>query len=187
MQTAFEPLPFTLSKKLTPKLRAFLYDLYLALHAAPATLSLTGRYRTLETAAVAICSWHIDAISVEALEHLLTERTAKGLRRGHRMARKERGARLFDQTVPPMGKAAMLRFFFENDRVTLVKTSENGKNGVDHWSAQIAVPPGYFEKGSYSVTVEQRDLDWAEEALRRYRAESKKKTAQLGALSRRQP
>lgn len=173
MTQPFTPLPFTLSKNLTPALRDFLYKLYLQLREAPLPLSLYCRYRTFETAAVDICSWHIDAISINALEHLVRERTAKGLRRGHRMARKERGAALFDPEIEPMKKKAMLNFFFENDRVTLVTAAENGKNGIQHWSPQILVPDGLFQGGSYSVAVKPADLQWAEDTLRQYKARTK--------------
>ncbi|CAN7476110.1 hypothetical protein [Massilia sp. LjRoot122] len=162
--------PFVLSKNLTTELCDFLFDLYLQLRAAPPSLPLSGRYRTFETAAVHICSWHIDAISVNALQHLVKKRTAKGLRRGHRMARKDRGIAMFDPKVAPMLKKAMLEFFFENDRVTLVTAGENGRNGIRHWSPQLPVPEELFRGGSYSVVVTPADLKWARATLRQYEA-----------------
>lgn len=146
----------------------FLYNLYLVLREAP--LSMHGCYRTFETAAVDMRPWHVEAISLEALRHLVSERKATGLRRGHRMARKERGEQLFAKGVPVMSKDEMLHFFFENDRVTLVTGPENGKDGIAHWSAQIPVPEGRLKGGSYSPRVNRADLTWAEDALRRYEA-----------------
>ena len=146
----------------------FLYNLYLVLREAP--LSVHGRYRTFETAAVDMRPWHVEAISLDALRHLVKERKPKGLRRGHRMARKDRGKHLFAEGAPVMSKDEMLHFFFENDRVTLVTGPENGKDGIAHWSAQIPVPEGRLKGGSYSPRVNREDLDWAEGELRRFEA-----------------
>ena len=49
----------------------FLFNLYQILRAAP--LSEHGRYRTFETAAVDSLPWHIDCISVKALEQLVSK------------------------------------------------------------------------------------------------------------------
>lgn len=145
----------------------FLYNLYFILRSAP--LTMHGRYRTFETAAVDMSPWHIDAISLDALEHLVTERTAKGLKRGHRMARRERGEQLFGDGMPVMTKEAMLYFFFNNDRVTMITGEENAQDGVDHWSEQIPVPKEYLKGGSYSPYATKADIAWAEGELRRYR------------------
>lgn len=145
----------------------FLYNLYLTLREAP--LSKHGRYRTFETAAVDLCPWHIDAISVAALEHLVTTRKAKGLKRGHRMARKERGEQLFGASAQVMSKEAMLEFFFENDRVTMITGEENALDGISHWSEQVPVPQERLKGGSYSPYATKDDVAWADEALRTYR------------------
>jgi hypothetical protein len=153
---------------LTAEQSDFLYDLYLTLRGAP--LTKHGRYRTFETAAVDICPWHIDAISLDALEHLVKNRAAQGLKRGHRMARKQRGEQLFGDGAPIMAKDAMLHFFFDNDRVTLITSQENAQDGVDHWSEQIPVPKAYLKGGSYSPYATKADIAWAEGELRRNRA-----------------
>lgn len=152
---------------LTPQQADFLYGLYLTLRQAP--LSKHGRYRTFETAAVDMCPWHIDSITLKALEHLATERTAKGLKRGHRMARKKRGEHLFNEDTSLMSKEAMLNYFFENDRVTLIMGQENALDGIGHWSEQIPVPKEYLKGGSYSPYATKADIAWAEDTLRKYR------------------
>lgn len=146
----------------------FLYSLYLILQQAP--LSKHGRYRTFETAAVDLYPWHIDSISLNALEHLVSERSAKGLRRGHRMARKERGEKLFGEGAPCLTQELMLDFFFENDCVTLITGQENALDGIAHWSAQISVPKEYLKGGSYSPYATRADIDWAEDELRKHHA-----------------
>lgn len=151
---------------LSPAQSEFLYNLYLMMREAP--LTMHGRYRTFETAAVDICPWHIDSISLSALVHLANKETAKGLKRGHRMARKQRGEQLFSNITPLMSQDAMLRFFFENDCVTLITGDENVKDGIDHWSAQILVPKEYLKGGSYSPYATKADIAWAQDALRRY-------------------
>lgn len=152
---------------LTPQQADFLYNLYLIMREAP--LSKHGRYRTFETAAVDLCPWHIDAISIAALEHLVTSRKAKGLKRGHRMARKERGEQLFREGAPTMIKDAMLTFFFDNDRVTMITGEENALDGISHWSKQIAVPNERLKGGSYSPYATKDDIAWAEDALAEHR------------------
>lgn len=146
----------------------FLYNLYLMMREAP--LTMHGRYRTFETAAVDICPWHIDSISVSALEHLVDKQTAKGLKRGHRLARKQRGEELFGDGTAIMSQGAMLRFFFENDCVTLITGDENVRDGIDHWSEQISVPKEYLKGGSYSPYATKTDIAWAKDALLEYQA-----------------
>lgn len=137
----------------------FLYGLYLFLFNS-SLLSLHGKYRAFETAAVDIFPWSITHISAKALEHLVTNGTAKGLRRGHRMQRKTRGEQLFDR-LAPSNKAEMLEFFLENDKVTLVINKENGTHGIEDWSLQIEVPPHILVGGSYSVYATMIDKAWA--------------------------
>jgi hypothetical protein len=144
----------------------FLYNLYLMMRAAP--LTMHGRYRTFEAAAVDICPWHIDAISLNALAHLVNKETAKGLKRGHRMARKQRGEQLFSDFTRVMSQDVMLRFFFENDCVTLITGDENAQGGIDHWSEQIPVPKEHMKGGSYSPYATKADIAWAKDVLRRY-------------------
>ncbi len=85
------------------------------------------------------------------------------------MARNERGAALFDITVPAMEKDVMLVFFFENDRVTWVTENENRHSGERHWSQKIPVPPEYLKGGSWSVALNKKDLSWADAAWAAYR------------------
>lgn len=110
----------------------------------------------------------MEAISLDALRHLVKERKSKGLRRGHRLARKTRGEQLFADGTSVLTKHEMLRFFFDNDKVTVITGSENGKDCIEHWSPQILVPEGILRGGSYSLRVNRQDLTWAEKELRRY-------------------
>jgi hypothetical protein len=162
------PSEGTVLADLPPKESDFLYSLYLMLRQAP--LSKHGRYRTFEAAAVDLRPWHIDAISLSALEHLVTERVTKRLKRGHRMARKARGEQLFGEGAPILTKAVMLDFFFENDCVTLVTSQENATDGIDHWSAQIPVPTVRLKGGSHSPYATRADIAWAEVELREHLA-----------------
>ena len=140
----------------------FLYSLYLLLKSAP--LKPHGRYRAFEAAAGDLQPWHIEGISVKALEQLVTTRSAKGLRRAHRLARKERAARIFDCDAP-MERDDMLSYFYDNDIVTLVTAEENAEDGVARWSSTIAVPAERLKGGTYSTYATKADVVWAAQQL----------------------
>jgi hypothetical protein len=142
--------------------KKFLYALYLLLKIAP--LTPHGRYRAFEAAAGDMQPWHIEGISVKALEQLVSTRSAKGLRRAHRMARKERAVRIFDCDAA-MERDDMLSYFYDNDVVTLVTAEENAEDGVTHWSTAIAVPAERLKGGSYSTYATKSDVVWAAEQL----------------------
>ena len=150
---------------LTHQQQSFLYGLYLSLRDSP--LTDHGRYRTFETAAVDFQPWHIEGISVNALEQLVTNRSAKGLRRGHRMARKDRAAHMFHEDVE-MNQHQMLSYFYENDVVTVITSDENAEDGDAHWSDVIKVPPERLKGGSYSMYATKADIAWAAEELAKY-------------------
>jgi hypothetical protein len=140
----------------------FLFNLYKALRKSP--LTLHGKYRTFETAAVDMMPWQIEKISLNALVHIVQEGSATGLRRGHRMQRKERAAIMFDPATE-MNIDDMLEFFFSNDKVTLITTSENASHGQSHWSEQVNVPQHILRGGSYSVYASIADIEWARSVL----------------------
>jgi len=152
---------------LSLKQQEFLFVLYQMLRDAP--LSAHGRYRTFETAAVDLQPWHIDSISVKALEQLVINRNAKGLRRGHRMARKARADHMFDEATS-MTQYEMLSYFYKNDVVTIITSEENAHDGDAHWSASIPVPPDRLKGGSYSLYATVTDVAWAVQALADYSA-----------------
>lgn len=152
---------------LTIAQQAFLFNLYQILRAAP--LSEHGRYRTFETAAVDLQPWHIDSISVKALEHLVSNRNAKGLRRGHRMARKARADHMFHHSTS-MSQDEMLLYFYENDVVTIITSEENAQDGDTHWSNAIRVPPERLKGGSYSLYATKADIAWAAQEYANYLA-----------------
>jgi hypothetical protein len=143
---------------LSEEQKDFLYKLYLFLRKAP--LSEHGRYRTFEAAASEVKPWYIDSISVAALEWLVTTGATKGLRRGHRVSRKTRATRMFDDPVS-MGREEMLGFFYQNDLVTVVTAEENSKDGFGHWSATIPVPQERLKGGSFSISATKPDIAWA--------------------------
>jgi hypothetical protein len=147
---------------LTPEQQDFLYELYTLLHKSP--LSPHGRYRTFETAAVDIQPWHIDSISTKALEHLVTTGKAKGLRRGHRLARKDRAAHMFDATKE-MSRDEMLTYFYKNDVVTVITAEENYQDGDEHWSSLVPVPIERLKGGTYSMYATKADIAWAAQEL----------------------
>lgn len=151
-----------MNKMLTPAGSKFLFELYQFLLKAP--LTPYGRYRTFENAAVDLQPLRLDSISLKALFHLVNEKSAKGLRRGHRMPRKERAAIMFDESTS-WGESELLSFFYDNDAVTLITREENTKDGVLHWSPKIAVPPDILTTGSFSVKANHKDLRWASNAL----------------------
>ena len=142
--------------------KEFLYSLYLLLKSAP--LTPHGRYRAFEAAAGDLQPWHIEGISLKALEQLVAKRSAKGLRRAHRMARKERAIRIFDCHTP-MEREDMLSYFYDNDVVTLVTAEENAEDGVAHWSAAIPVPAERLRGGTYSTYATKVDVLWAAQQL----------------------
>lgn len=150
---------------LTLEQQEFLYTLYKILRDAP--LSAHGRYRTFETAAVDLQPWHIDSISVNALNQMVSTRTGKGLRRGHRMARKDRAAHMFDEDVS-MERDAMLSYFYGNDVVTIITADENSQDGDSHWSDVIPVPIERLKGGSYSMYATRADVAWAARELANY-------------------
>lgn len=147
---------------LTPEQQKFLFELYQSLRKSP--LSEHGRYRTFETAAVDFKPWHIGWISLDALEQLVANRSAKGLRRGHRMSRKDRAAYMFDKNVE-MDQHQMLSYFFENDIVTVITSDENAQDGDGHWSDLVAVPDKHLKGGSYSTYATKADVAWAAQEL----------------------
>ncbi|NUA30627.1 hypothetical protein [Cupriavidus basilensis] len=141
-----------------------LYNAYLALFETPFRTQF--KRRALEELALEVKQWHVTHISLEAVKSIRATGDAKGVRRGHhKMERKERGVALFESETP-LTRQEFVGFFFDNDHVTLVVPSENGKNGTDHWSHRFPVPEGYFiQTGSFRVSAKKRDIDWATNVL----------------------
>lgn len=143
----------------THRLASDLYALYVTLFDskfAPAT-----KQRCFEAAGIELRPWLITHISQNALAHMVKERNATGLRRGHKMSRSDRANAIFG-SGQKLQQDELLTFFYENDTVTLVTAAENATDGTKHWSTRITVPTGRLTKGSYSVAVAIPDLLWAD-------------------------
>lgn len=103
------------------------------------------------------------SISQAALDHLLRERSAKGLQRGHVLPRVDRAKHLFERSAP-VDQDELLAYFFEHDTVALVTKAENAKSGVAHWSQLHAVPEDLFNAGSFSIYARKgKELAWVEQ------------------------
>ncbi len=79
-------------------------------------------------------SWRVVGITKNALEALAAAdfSVAKSkIKRAHKASRKVRGDDLFKRNQP-MPNA--YDFFFERDSVILTTSTENGKEGCEHWS-----------------------------------------------------
>lgn len=79
-------------------------------------------------------SWRIVGITKNALKALAAVdfSVAKAkIKRAHKVSRKTRGDELFKREEP-MSDA--YDFFFERDSVILTTSTENGKEGCEHWS-----------------------------------------------------
>jgi hypothetical protein len=100
------------------------------------------------------------SISADALHVLRSTGSAKGLQRGHILARIDRANFLFDRRVP-LERNELRRYFFEHDTVALVTKAENSRSGVRHWSALHEVPEGLFNAGSFSICARKgKELAW---------------------------
>lgn len=149
----------------------FLYTLYKTLYdTLEGLLSLAGKYRTFETAAVHIRPCPITHISRNALVLLVEQCSTKGLRRGHSMMRRARGEVMFNE--PALPRDQMLKFFLDNDKVTLITKWENARHETKHWSQPlIKVPDNILVNGSYAVAATPGDLDWARDELAKLAAQ----------------
>ena len=79
-------------------------------------------------------SWRIVGITKDALQALadVDFSVAKAkIKRAHMVSRKIRGDELFKRDEP---RPDAYDFFFERDSVVLTTSSENGKEGREHWS-----------------------------------------------------
>jgi hypothetical protein len=136
----------------------FLFTLYKLLFAA--AVDLRTKQRTFETAADSKNSWRVVSVSKSALAHIARTGEAKGLQRGHLLARAERAKYLFER-LEPLDQDQLLNYFFEHDTVALVTKSENAKDGGDHWSELYEVPEGMFTAGSFSIYVRKgKEVPW---------------------------
>jgi hypothetical protein len=140
----------------------FLYALYELLFSADVALRV--KQRTFETAAESKDSWRVVSISRAALEQINDRKSAKDLRRGHMLSRRERAAHLFVRDAP-LPQADLLSYFFDHDTVALVTKSENARHGCCHWSELLAVPAGLFTAGSFSIYVRQPELAWVAQQM----------------------
>jgi hypothetical protein len=136
----------------------FLHTLYKLLFAAAVDLRI--KQRTFETAADSKNSWRVVSISENALAHIAKTGEAKGLQRGHLLARVERAKYLFERDAP-LSQDQLLAYFFEHDTVALVTKAENAKDGGNHWSVLHEVPEGMFTAGSFSIYVRKsKEVPW---------------------------
>ncbi|MHA6914313.1 hypothetical protein ACQUJO_14420 [Ralstonia pseudosolanacearum] len=143
---------------------ADLYASYLAIFAMP--FGTHFKQRALEALALQIKQWLVTHISLEAVKHIRATGKAVGLRRGHHMMeRMDRARHLFEQKKP-LNHKAFIKFFFDNDHVTLVVPAEANIKGTAHWSPRFAVPVDCFvQKGSYAVRATADDINWAKNLI----------------------
>lgn len=79
-------------------------------------------------------SWRVVGITKDALQALalVDFSVAKAkIKRAHKVSRKSRGEKLFKR-AKPMPNA--YGFFFKSDSVVLTTSTENGRDGCEHWS-----------------------------------------------------
>ena len=92
-------------------------------------------------------SWRVVGITKDALEALAAVdfSVAKAkIKRAHKVSRKNRGDELFKREAP-MSNA--YDFFFERDSVVLTTSTENGKEGREHWSEIIPLDLSDLQPG----------------------------------------
>ncbi|MCT7310067.1 hypothetical protein N5J06_03865 [Ralstonia sp. CHL-2022] len=138
---------------------ADLYASYLAIFAMP--FGTHFKQRALESLALQIKQWLVTHISLEAVKHIRATGATVGLRRGHMMERMERAKKMFERQKP-LGHKTFIKFFFDNDHVTLVVQAEANIKGTTHWSPCFPVPADRFiQNGSYAVRATPDDIEWA--------------------------
>lgn len=139
------------------------YEIYEALFRS--NLKLYSKQRCLEWAADGNHTWRIVGISRAALEELCANKSAAGLKRAHSLDRSARAKHVFDRSTL-LSLRDLLDFFFQHDTTTLVTSSENAKDGTEHWSEVIVVPEGILRSASFSVYAsKRRGIPWAEKQL----------------------
>jgi hypothetical protein len=100
-------------------------------------------------------------ITRSALEALATVdfSVAKAkIKRAHKVSRKARGDELFNGDKP-MPNAYV--FFFERDSVILTTSTENGKEGYEHWSEIIELNLSDLQSGRtpYSALKSKAEIE----------------------------
>jgi hypothetical protein len=147
-----------------PEAVLFLHDVYKLIRGAPPSIGHWPRQRTFEAAADALFPWRVVAISEEAIRHVVTNRSAKGLARGHAVGRAERYDMLFGDQAEELGAQELVDFFFSHDMCAVVTSSENSIDGYGHWSPLYEVMAPNFQAGpgAFAVPVRQRiEVSWA--------------------------
>lgn len=161
--------PFNRPRVVDESTRDFLHSLYKFLRESPISEYL--KQRTFEAAADSHEAWRIVAISKDALAHLKTANSTKGLHRGHAVGRALRAAHLFGPNTAVMSAQQLVDYFFSFDTVALVTAHENGLHDLSRWSPLYCVPDGVFDSGSYSVKYRVRtERPWVTEALQKIHA-----------------
>lgn len=106
-------------------------------------------------------SWRVVGITKNALEALaavdFSVARAK-IKRAHKVSRKARGNELFN-LGEPMSNA--YGFFFERDSVILTTSTENGKEGCEHWSEIIKLDLSDLQPGrtQYSALKSKAEIE----------------------------
>jgi hypothetical protein len=98
-------------------------------------------------------SWLVVGITKNALKALAAVdfSVAKAkIKRAHKVSRKERGDALF-KPGEPMPNAYV--FFFERDSVILTTSTENGREGCEHWSEIIKLDLADLQSGRTQYTA----------------------------------
>lgn len=131
----------------------FLYQLYLLLRRAPATMTKDAKQRTFEAAAVGKHHWEVVAISADALKALHDGAGQSAVRRGHPYGRDDRFLQLFRPESPEVTRDELLDFYFKHDATALVTKAENDRHGAAHWSKLYPVDAGLFPAAGYSVKI----------------------------------
>jgi hypothetical protein len=147
---------------------SFLYELYQLLRQAPPSVSTWAKQRAFECAADTKMSWRVVAVSEDALRQIVRPSADEKLQRGHFFGRRERFNAIFDTSRQAWGKQELLAFFFDNDACALVTSTENGRDGVAHWSQLHQVPSHIFTSTGFDVRVRKRvDMPWVMEQVAR--------------------
>ena len=92
-------------------------------------------------------SWRVVGITRNALEALaaIDFRVPQAkIKRAHKVSRNDRGDELFNR-AEPMPNA--YDFFFERDCVILTTSTENGRDGFEHWSEIFPLDLADLQRG----------------------------------------
>lgn len=147
------------SETLSQQQQDDLYQVYLALYKS--SLSINNKQRSFEAAIDGAHSWSINEATEDALKHLCETGTCDGLQRAHRVKRKDRAIKMFEDRDFPFEQKDLFEYFFSLDAVVLATKKENGTHGDQHFSTVYTIPTGVFSIPGMKAVAKAPELEWA--------------------------